>query len=185
LHQRTTPRPRPRARSVADPPLFALTAADGNDQHCVLTALSNLYATATEYDVEACCDYLTIGTTRYRGSDHAPFNVYLAAGSTVLWTSDYSVVSGGFTLCASATGMPKPPPTAPPSPPPPFPPMDIGSMWTQVRTATAAATATTTEMLAGGSTRRVTDATSHGHAAYHDDGRVRAAVPTLVGVSMG
>ena len=108
-------------------------AADGNDEHCVITALRSLYATTSEYNVEYCCDYLTIGATRYQGSANHPFNVQVAAGQTVQWRSDYSVTSGGFTLCGYPNRLPDPPPSAPPSPPPPFPPFLAGTMFTLVR----------------------------------------------------
>lgn len=113
-------------------------APDGNDQRCSFSANVNLYAYATEYAVERCCDYLTVGTTEYRGSAAAtgrstlsdgPFNVYLQAGSSVNWFSDYSVSDGGFTLCGSTTAMPYPAPAAPPPPPPPFPPFPAGAMF--------------------------------------------------------
>ena len=108
-------------------------AADGNDESCVITANRNLYAHTSEYTVEYCCDYLTIGSTQYRGSDNGPFNVFMSAGTTALWSSDYSVVSGGFTLCGTAAGLPLPPPVAPPAPPPPHPPLMEHGMFTQVR----------------------------------------------------
>ena len=100
--------------------------ADGNDERCVIQAVTNVYASASQYAVEFCCDYLTIGSTQYKGQASAPFNVYMAAGTTALWTSDYSVTSGGFTLCATRSPLPYPAPSMPPAPPPPFPPFSPG-----------------------------------------------------------
>ena len=106
--------------------------ADGNDERCVIRALRPLYASTSEYSVEYCCDYLSIGSTRYQGSQNAPRNVQMAAQDTIQWRSDYSVTSGGFTLCAYPNRLPDPPPSAPPSPPPPFPPFQAGTMFTLV-----------------------------------------------------
>ena len=112
--------------------LFFSRFADGNDERCVIRALRPLYASTSEYSVEYCCDYLSIGSTRYQGSQNAPRNVQMAAQDTIQWRSDYSVTSGGFTLCAYPNRLPDPPPSAPPSPPPPFPPFQANTMFTLV-----------------------------------------------------
>ena len=112
--------------------LFFSRFADGNDERCVIRALRPLYASTSEYSVEYCCDYLSIGSIRYQGSQNAPRNVQMAAQDTIQWRSDYSVTSGGFTLCAYPNRLPDPPPSAPPSPPPPFPPFAANTMFTLV-----------------------------------------------------
>ena len=78
------------------------------------------------------CHILSIGSTRYQGSQNAPRNVQMTTGDTIQWRSDYSVTSGGFTLCAYPNRLPDPPPSAPPSPPPPFPPFAANTMFTLV-----------------------------------------------------
>ena len=74
--------------------------------------------TATSFWTESCCDYLYIGSTRYRGRS-GPSNVLMTASSTLSWRTDRSVVSSGFVICGSLIS-PSPPPS---SPSPPMPPM--------------------------------------------------------------
>ena len=40
----------------------------GNNERCSILAARDLYATATEFSTESCCDYLAIGSMQYRGS---------------------------------------------------------------------------------------------------------------------
>ena len=106
----------------------------GNNERCTFRATQEVYLTAYYYDVEACCDYLTVGDVQYRGNSNAPYNARLPAGGTMQWRSDTSIVSGGFIVCASTTGFPAPPPLPSPSPPPPPPGPPGGAyyspMWT-------------------------------------------------------
>ena len=85
----------------------------GNNENCIIRVLDTVHVTATQYEVETCCDYLTIGGTRYRGSTNAPTNVLMPAGSTMRWHTDFSVTSGGFTICATSAVANPPPPPAP------------------------------------------------------------------------
>ena len=87
--------------------------AYGNNENCIIRVLDTVHVTATQYEVETCCDYLTIGGTRYRGSTNAPTNVLMPAGSTMRWHTDFSVTSGGFTICATSAVANPPPPPAP------------------------------------------------------------------------
>ena len=93
----------------------------GNNERCTVRALSQVYVTATYYQVEQCCDYLSIGTVQYRGTGNGPSNVLMMAMDTMRWYTDGSVVSGGFVLCASTQMMAAPPPHPSPPPPPPSP----------------------------------------------------------------
>ena len=103
----------------------------------------------TNYDVEPCCDFLTIIGTEYHGFDHRPYNVLVTAGTEVTWQSDFSLVQGGFTLCGFDAKVAAPPPNpfpppnphpplpsppfAPPlPPPPPQPPVSPGALWTVI-----------------------------------------------------
>ena len=96
--------------------------AYGNNERCTVMARRDLFVTATEYTVESCCDYITIGSTIFRGSGNGPNALYMLNGATFSWSADWSVVYGGFTLCASLTVPPRPPPPPPPPPPSPSPP---------------------------------------------------------------
>ena len=62
----------------------------GNNERCTFTALQNLYLTATEFATENYFDYVMINGTRYSGTI-GPSNVYLTAGSTFRWSSDFSM----------------------------------------------------------------------------------------------
>ena len=70
-----------------------------------MRAITDIYVTANQYEVERCCDYVTIGTTQYRGTGNGPLNVHMRAGETIAWRSDGSVTLGGFQICASTTSQ--------------------------------------------------------------------------------
>ena len=75
----------------------------GNNEHCTIMALRSLVATATEFDTESCCDFLTIGGTQYSGFQ-GPRGLPLAQGTVLVWTSDASDTKAGFKLCAVESG---------------------------------------------------------------------------------
>ena len=78
--------------------------ADGNDERCVIRALRPLYASTSEYSVEYCCDYLSIGSTRYQGSQNAPHNVQMAAHSIRTFVMAAPARSGEHQLDRDAEG---------------------------------------------------------------------------------
>ena len=74
-----------------------------------------------------CCDYLSIGSTDFRGFAGAPHNAPIRAGETITWRADQSIQGGGFLACgtlAAYTAFPPPSPSPPPPNPgpPPIPP---------------------------------------------------------------
>ena len=95
----------------------------GSNERCTILVLRDSLLTAAHYEVEECCDYLTIAATVYRGSSARPDGVAVAAGESVQWRSDHTLNFGGFALCAMPNTRPRtPPPTPLPPPPPPNPP---------------------------------------------------------------
>ena len=89
----------------------------GNNEHCEVIVQEDLLLTATYYHVETCCDYLTIGGTKYLGDASAPSGLALPKGTRIVWRSDYSITSGGFQFCGELDDAPRsPPPTPPPTP---------------------------------------------------------------------
>ena len=100
-------------------------------ESCQITFAQPVLLQVHLFDTESCCDTLTVdsstGGTAYSGTD-GPDSVEASALS---WSSDRSIVWGGFKVCFTllSPAPPTPPPsqpspTAPPSPPstPPFPP---------------------------------------------------------------
>ena len=76
--------------------------ADGNDERCVIRRCAHSTRPRPS-TASSCCDYLSIGSTRYQGSQNVS-RTRMAAQDTIQWRSDYSVTSGGFTL-----RLPQPP----------------------------------------------------------------------------
>jgi hypothetical protein len=72
----------------------------GNNERCTVTAVQSLFATASQYEVESCCDYVSLGSIRYQGI--GPLNTHMMANSTLSWSSDGSTTSAGFTICATS-----------------------------------------------------------------------------------
>ena len=62
----------------------------GNHERCTIRAVTSLYATATDFQTEICCDRISIGGSNFRGYA-GPFNVPMAAGATLTWYTDSSV----------------------------------------------------------------------------------------------
>ena len=58
----------------------------GDNERCTIRAEQSLYATATYFDTESCCDYMMIAGTRWSGSTR-PVNIAMAAGATMTWWS--------------------------------------------------------------------------------------------------
>ena len=75
----------------------------GNNEACIIKTLRTLAVTATEFETESCCDHLTIAGTPYNGGS-GPQALPLDQGTELVWTSDGSVISDGFTVCANETG---------------------------------------------------------------------------------
>ena len=92
----------------------------GSNERCEFRSLVDQYVTALHYDVEACCDFLSAGTTAFKGSPNGPKNFFLAAGSTMVWRADAGLNRGGFTVCGTSAEFNAYPPPSP-SPPPPSP----------------------------------------------------------------
>ena len=63
-------------------------------------------------------DYLTIGGTRYMGSNK-PMNVQVSQGDTFTWVSDYNVQHNGWTVCLEEYVAPTAAPTLNPTAAPP------------------------------------------------------------------
>ena len=97
-----------------------------NNERCTVRTTQSLYATATYFQTEAYYDLLMSGT-RYSGTA-GPANVQLAAGATVLWRADRSVINGGFIICGSTSPVAAPPPPVVA----PSPPITAGQMWVVV-----------------------------------------------------
>ena len=97
----------------------------GNGERCTIAVRNAMYVTATYFNTEANYDWVTIGSQRWSGTT-GPTNVEMNAGDVMSWSSDGSVVRGGWIICGSTTPMaipPPPPPVPSPPPPTPFPPM--------------------------------------------------------------
>eukprot|EP00966_Prymnesium_polylepis_P003863 88282-Prymnesium_polylepis.1 len=130
----------------------------GGNEHCSISANTQLSASSTYFATEFYYDTLTIGSNTYSGST-GPVNVPMLAGATMTWTSDNSVHDGGFTICATTCATclgtngicypytcgsmcqwtdcnpPPYPPAIPPvllNPPPPILPLPLGCMCTTV-----------------------------------------------------
>ena len=73
----------------------------GRGENCRVKALRSLSLTTTQYSVELGCDYLTVGGVRFSDSGNGPQGMKLPAGSELVWRTDGSAVSDGFTVCAS------------------------------------------------------------------------------------
>lgn len=106
----------------------------GSNEECTITAAAALYATATEFSTEAYFDYIMLAGTRYSGST-GPVNIAMAVGDSMMWSADFSVSNGGFTICGTTTPSSVPPQVPPPSPPPawtPAPPIASGQLWSVI-----------------------------------------------------
>ena len=84
------------------------SGSHGNNERCTVRAQYPIFATATQFMTEQCCDRVSIKGIDYVGPT-GPNNVSMAAGDYLAWSSDGSVVYEGFTICAI-------PSTPPPDP---------------------------------------------------------------------
>jgi hypothetical protein len=76
-------------------------AAYTNNEACTVTVTGDAIMTATAFSTESCCDHLHIGSEIFSGST-GPGGLFVAEGTTILWSTDFSVTDGGFRLCAEA-----------------------------------------------------------------------------------
>jgi len=67
----------------------------GNNEACTISAW-NVAVTVEAFDTESGYDYLTVGGSRYSGSNGPASGTY---SGTIRWASDYSVVRSGWRLC--------------------------------------------------------------------------------------
>ena len=103
------------------------TGRHGNREYCTVRVAVAGLLTATQFRTESCCDFVTIGGTRYRGST-GPRNVLVAAGSSFTWRTDHSVTNEGWTICLRPVYRPPAPrpPTRSPTRPLTRPPTRAG-----------------------------------------------------------
>jgi hypothetical protein len=81
----------------------------GNNQQCTITVTAHAQVTlsVTAFTTESGYDFLTVNGVRYDGTS-GPEGVQVAAGSTIFFTTDYSVVRSGFEICgASPESLPE------------------------------------------------------------------------------
>ena len=71
------------------------TGSHGNHESCEIRSTRALYATATAFSTESYFDYVTIGGTRYSGTN-GPVNVPMAAGAALSWFADGSITCIGL-----------------------------------------------------------------------------------------
>ena len=69
-----------------------------NYEECSVTFTQPATLSSSYFQTEACCDKMTVNGNRYSGST-SPNGV---VASSLTWSSDYSVLSGGFKVCLSA-----------------------------------------------------------------------------------
>ena len=75
----------------------------GNNERCTIDVLRDSYLYVSgSFDVETFFDYFTINGSSTRLDTVAELDfVPIAAGATIRWQSDGSVVNDGWTLCGS------------------------------------------------------------------------------------
>eukprot|EP00405_Crypthecodinium_cohnii_P024154 CAMPEP_0206488530 /NCGR_PEP_ID=MMETSP0324_2-20121206/42486_1 /ASSEMBLY_ACC=CAM_ASM_000836 /TAXON_ID=2866 /ORGANISM="Crypthecodinium cohnii, Strain Seligo" /LENGTH=264 /DNA_ID=CAMNT_0053967609 /DNA_START=27 /DNA_END=818 /DNA_ORIENTATION=+ len=73
----------------------------GNNEYCEMRLLDDTmrWVDTTAFDVELCCDYISIGTRHFNGRASGTLRG-LYFNDTVFWTSDYSVNYTGWRFCA-------------------------------------------------------------------------------------
>ena len=102
----TTP-PSPRRRPSTDLGSLISTGAGvvgerGNDEACTIQVNAAGCLTATEFDTESGCDFVTIGGTPHQGGI-GPDGVAASAGSAFQWQRNGSVTNAGWTICLGET----------------------------------------------------------------------------------
>ena len=70
---------------------------------CTITITGTASLSATSFETESCCDYLTISPNAHQyGGDYGPSGVHVSSGTTVEWHADSSATRSGWELCLSA-----------------------------------------------------------------------------------
>lgn len=72
----------------------------GNNERCTIRVAQAATLSVPQFQTESFYDTLTVGGIAYSGSGNGLGGTSVAAGSIITWSSDYSVTSGGFTVCA-------------------------------------------------------------------------------------
>ena len=75
----------------------------GSGESCRVIAHRQFYVYTMQYDVEGCCDYLQIGSTKFK--TRGPHGLKVDPGTSIYWSSDGSVQDKGWKICASETPM--------------------------------------------------------------------------------
>merc|ERR1719201_2276477 len=75
----------------------------GSKESCRVIARRQFFVYTKQYLVEGCCDYLQIGSTKFK--TRGPHGVKVAQGTPIYWSSDGSVQDKGWKICASETPM--------------------------------------------------------------------------------
>ena len=75
-----------------------------SNQDCTIYARETLTLDVVAYEVESCCDYLSVGGSRYSSSPRGPNGVMMREGDTMTWHSDGSVDGCGWLVCGYQTG---------------------------------------------------------------------------------
>lgn len=76
-----------------------------NNAQCLIRTQQALIINAAAFNTESCCDHLSVEGRQYSGTI-GPENVRLTEGVTISWSSDASVTSTGWTICATAAYSP-------------------------------------------------------------------------------
>ena len=73
-----------------------------NNQQCTITVAAHEEVTlsVTAFTTELGYDYLTVNGFRYSDTS-GPEGVHVAAGSTIDFSSDHSVIRSGFEICGA------------------------------------------------------------------------------------
>jgi hypothetical protein len=74
-----------------------------NNERCgiqVRTAI--VLTTPYGFSTESCCDHLTVNGVAYSGTQ-GPAGIVVEAGGTITWSSDQSITSSGWTVCADSS----------------------------------------------------------------------------------
>ena len=75
----------------------------GARERCTVIARRQFYVYTMQYDVEGCCDYLQIGSTKFK--TRGPHGLKVDPGTSIYWRSDGAVSDKGWKICASETPM--------------------------------------------------------------------------------
>ena len=73
----------------------------GLSEACTIRVLRSTTLQVNAFETEHNYDKLTMGGTDFSGFD-GPSGVFVAAGTTITWSSDYSVAKPGFEICGTS-----------------------------------------------------------------------------------